>query len=198
MLVVMGLAELLRMPRLGAPAPRVTPAERLRALLEGHFDFIGRSLRRLGVPEADVDDATQQVFLVASKRLEEILPGREKSFLFGVALRVAADTRRAQRRRTAVMDDRSESPDAPSEAAGPDQMIDERRTRQLLDEALNHLPIELRTVFVLYELEEMTMADIAHTLELPPGTVASRLRRAREMFHEQARRLRAAHERSAT
>jgi RNA polymerase sigma-70 factor (ECF subfamily) len=59
------------------------------------------------------------------------------------------------------------------------------------------MPLELRTVFVLFELEEMTASEIAQTLDIPPGTVASRLRRAREIFHEQSRRLRAAQERQA-
>jgi RNA polymerase sigma-70 factor (ECF subfamily) len=48
------------------------------------------------------------------------------------------------------------------------------------------LSLELRAVFVLYELEDFTMAEIARTLELPPGTVASRLRRARETFERLA------------
>lgn len=192
MLALMGLAELLKWS--GAPA-RVSPAEQLRALVDGHLDFIGRSLRRLGVPEGDVDDATQQVFLVASRRLDEIKAGSEKSFLFGVALRTAADVRRSRRRRAAVVEEGREGADAVEESASPEQIASERQARALLDEVLNAMPLETRTVFVLFELEELTMSEIAHTLEIPQGTVASRLRRAREEFHEQARRLRARAER---
>ncbi|MCS6900542.1 MAG: sigma-70 family RNA polymerase sigma factor [Myxococcales bacterium] len=186
---------LLKLPRWRAPERRTSPAERLRSLVEVHFDFIGRSLRRLGVQEADVDDACQQVFLVASRRLDEIQDGKEKSFLFGVALRVASDARRARRRRAAILDEHSEETDSPNESLSPESLLHQRRARALLDEILETMPLELRTVFVLFELEEMTASEIAQTIDIPPGTVASRLRRAREIFHEQSRRLRAAQER---
>src|SRR5690242_17321725 len=81
----------------GRERPFILAASRLRALQEEHFEFLWRSLRRLGVPEADVDDAVQQVFLVAARR--EILPGSERSFLFATALRVASHARRTLRRR---------------------------------------------------------------------------------------------------
>jgi len=191
----MSLAELLKLPRWRSPEPRTTPAERLRSLIEVHFDFIGRSLRRLGVPEADVDDACQQVFLVASRRLDEILAGKEKSYLFGVALRVASDARRARKRRAAVLDEHNGEADAPCSGPSPEALLQQGRARALLDEILEAMPTELRAPFVLFELEEMTMSEIAQTLEIPPGTVASRLRRAREIFQEQSRRLRAAQER---
>lgn len=187
----MGLAELWKMPRWRAPASQVSASERLRGLVAGHFDFIGRSLRRLGVPAADVDDATQQVFMVVSRRLDEVEAGRERAFLFGVALRVASDVRRARRRRGAVMDEGANDVDGATPDPSPEQLTDQRQARALLDEALEALSLDLRTVFVLFELEEMTMAEIAALLDLPPGTVASRLRRAREAFQEQCRRLRA-------
>jgi RNA polymerase sigma-70 factor (ECF subfamily) len=74
-------------------------------------------------------------------------------------------------------------------------LLQQGRARALLDEILEAMPTELRAPFVLFELEEMTMSEIAQTLEIPPGTVASRLRRAREIFQEQSRRLRATQER---
>lgn len=197
MLVVMSLVELLKFPRWRAPERRVTSADRLRLLIEAHLDFVGRSLRRLGVQDADVDDACQQVFLVTSRNLEQIQDGKEKSYLFGVALRVAADARRARKRRAAVLDEQHGDVEAIAEGASPESLLQQQRARALLDELLEAMPIELRTVFVLFELEEMTMSEIAQTLELPQGTVASRLRRAREIFHEQSRRLRATQERQA-
>lgn len=66
-----------------------------------------------------------------------------------------------------------------------------KQARMLLDQALDELPIELRTVFVLFELEGLTMAEIADVAALAPGTVASRLRRARAGFHAIAARLQA-------
>jgi RNA polymerase sigma-70 factor (ECF subfamily) len=168
-----------------APAP-ATDA-RLRELFDAHLDFVWRSLRRLGVAELVVDDAAQEVFLVVARRLADIQLGREKSFLFATALRVASDARRAAARR-GVSD--SDALDAiADDAPNPEQIADRQRARAVLDRVLDGMELDLRAVFVLYELEEMTMADIATTLDLPPGTVASRLRRARDAFQAAVARI---------
>ena len=155
------------------------PLDRLAAIFTTHYDFVWRSLRRLGVPDHAVDDATQEVFVVVSRRLADIVAGKEKSFLFGTAVRVAADARRkqARRREDAAVELAVADPGAPA-----DEQLDHKRARALLEEIVAGLPDDTRPVFVLYELEAMTMAEIAVWLELPPGTVASRLRRAREAF----------------
>jgi len=174
-------------PRLHAP---VVAQDRLRVMFDTNFAFVWRSLRRLGVPAAATDDATQEVFLVASKRLGEIETGRERSFLFATALRVASNARRAFARRDARHDDALDRVVDP--APSPEQLADRARARELLDRVLAALDLDLRAVFVLHELEEMSMADIAVTLELAPGTVASRLRRAREEFRAEVARLKGA------
>jgi RNA polymerase sigma-70 factor, ECF subfamily len=165
----------------------------LPALVCGHADFVWRSLRRLGVPEPHVDDATQQVFLVAQQKIDRIERGRERAFLFGVAMNVAAHARRAAARRREVSEDAAL--DLTDPAPLPDAQLDEQRARVLLDEVLDGMEIDLRTVFVMFELEEMSMPEIADVLAIPPGTVASRLRRAREEFHKLAQRVRARVER---
>lgn len=171
-----------------AAAPTLAAAD-LPRLVETYADFVWRSLRRLGVSEAGTDDAVQQVFLVAQQRVTSIVVGKERSFLFAVGMNVAAHVRRAHARR------REDLRDAPLEtidpAPLPDAELDQRRARALLDEVLDAMPLDLRTAFVLHELEEMTMIEIAEVLAIPPGTVASRLRRAREEFQKQAQRVRA-------
>jgi len=162
-------------------------------MVETHADFVWRSLRRLGVPPGHVDDATQQVFLVAQAKRDRILPGRERGFLFGIAMNVAAHAVRSMCRRREV--DASLAAELPDPRPLPDAMLDHERARALLDEALAAMPLDLRTVFVLFELEEMTTPEIAETLAVAPGTVASRLRRAREEFQAAAQRLRARLER---
>jgi len=161
----------------------------LASLVEDHADFVWRSLRRLGVPEAATDDATQQVFIVTQSKLDAIVPGREKAFLFGVALNVAAHVRRSLARRREVDEGHAEAVVDPSPL--PDAALDDRRARALLDDVLDAMDDDLRTVFVMFELEQMTMSEIAGVLGVPQGTVASRLRRARDDFHERAQRLRA-------
>jgi RNA polymerase sigma-70 factor (ECF subfamily) len=172
----------------GAPPRTGADAARLRLLLDEHLDFIWRSLRRLGVPMTDVDDCAQQVCWVAARRLAEIQRGSERAFLFSTALRVASEERRSRSRRREVLEDAGEPFDP---GPNPEQIAERRRERALLDEVLDAMPMDLRAVFVLFELEEMPTAEIAASLELPAGTVASRLRRAREEFRRIAARVQA-------
>jgi len=164
--------------------------ERVRRWVEEHFDFIWRSLRRLGVSPGNVDDAAQRVFWIASRKAQAMDIDNERSFLFAIALRVASDERRGARRRPEVaVDTRQEEPR--DHAPSPDELLEQRQARALLDEILETMPFELRVVFVLFEIEELTTSEIASLLEIPGGTVASRLRRAREAFEAHVARLRA-------
>lgn len=163
--------------------------ERIAALVRQNYGFVWRLLRRLGLREGDADDAAQQVFLAASARLSDIEPERERSFLYGVALHVGSRARRSQGRRR----------EEPLEAAGErearepnaEQMLQQRQARELLDALLDEMPEELRVVFVLFELEELSTPQIAELCEIPVGTAASRLRRARQDFEERVARVEA-------
>jgi RNA polymerase sigma-70 factor, ECF subfamily len=166
---------------------------RLRKLFDEHFEFIWRSLRRLGVPAEAVDDSAQKVFWMASRRLPEILRGKERSFLFGVAVRVAADARKAANRRN-----QRELADGETDAfadRGPqaDELLDRKRARAHLDRFLDGLSNDVRTAFVLFEGEGMTISEIADLVGAPQGTIASRLRIARNhlgVFIERLKRSR--------
>ena len=163
--------------------------QRLAVLIEQHVDFVWRTLRRLGVPLSATDDATQQVWLVLSRRLPEIAPGEERAFLFGTSLRVASDARRRLARRREVPE--VENDEAVDPGPSPHDVVDQREARSVLDEILEALPADLRVVFILYELEEQTALQIAELLVLPAGTVASRLRRARAEFEQIVKRRKA-------
>lgn len=159
---------------------------RLRTLVDREHAFVWRSLRRLGVPMTDVDDAAQKVFLVAARRLTEIPHGREQAFLFSTAMRVASNERRAERRK------RSAGPDALDDMVAPSKSPEDVASdRALLDALLEPLPLDLRSVVILFELEQLTTEEIGQMLDLPPGTVASRIRRARELIEAQMKRMRA-------
>jgi RNA polymerase sigma-70 factor (ECF subfamily) len=157
---------------------------RLRALVDRYLDLVARVLRNAGTPEAEVEDSVQRTFIIAAQRLDDIRQGADKSFLVQTALHVAAHARRSAARRREVP---AAEPPEVVDPADPELLTNQKRQRQLLDRVLDRLDPELRAVFVLYELEELTMAEIARTLELPPGTVASRLRRARVEFRERVR-----------
>jgi len=162
---------------------------RLDALIAEHLDFVWRSLRRLGVAASATDDATQQVWLVLARKLPEIVEGQERAFLFGTAMRIASDARRRAAKRREVSGLEHVSVVDPNPTAL--DLLARRQARTLLDHALDALPEDLRVVFVLYELEEQTAAQIAGLLDIPLGTVASRLRRARAEFEQIAKRLKA-------
>jgi RNA polymerase sigma-70 factor (ECF subfamily) len=155
-----------------------------------YYASIWRLLRRFGVLSCQLDDATQEVFWVASRRLSDIEPGREHSFLYGVALRVAASEVRRQKAALPVVD-LERVPAMIDERPSPEDQLVERQARVLLDDVLNRLPLELRTVFVLCEIEGLEVRQVAEIEEIPVGTASSRLRRAREEFSAVAKRVRA-------
>jgi len=154
--------------------------QRLERLIELQFGFVWRLLRRVGVAEADADDAAQQVFIAAAGRLGDIRAGSERAFLFSTALHIGARVRRSRTRQREDFGGELEAHTDP--APTPDELLDRRRARELLDTMLEEMPLELRVVFVLYEIEQLTSVEIADVVGIPTGTVASRLRRAREDF----------------
>jgi RNA polymerase sigma-70 factor (ECF subfamily) len=164
-----------------AAAGAESDADRFRRALDAHLSFVWRTLRRFGVPEADADDAAQDVFLVFARKLSTVAPGREKWFVFHVAVNRALQRRRAMARRPERLDD--DLADLRDPAAGdPEDLLVRKQQIALVDRVLASMPIELSTVLVLCDVEHLTMAEAAEALELPAGTVASRLRRARECF----------------
>ena len=160
---------------------------RLRRVVDAHFDALWRFLRRLGVPEADVDDAIQEVILVLARKLGQVVVGSERSFVLSTAFRVASDMRKRTKRRREV--DEAPLTEVASSERDPEASAHAQRMTALFWQVLQQLSIEQRAVFVLYELEELTMAEIAESLSLPMGTVASRLRRGRETFERLAAEL---------
>jgi RNA polymerase sigma-70 factor (ECF subfamily) len=172
-----------------APAATAPHAGRLEAMASENYSFIWRSLRRLGVAEQAVDDAAQQVFVLGAVKVAQIARGSERAFLFQTAVRVAMAVRRnhAQRRESMLGDDLEDLVDS---GPLPDAAAETRQRRAHLDELLDTLPMDLRTVFVLFEIECLPSPEIASILGIPVGTVASRLRRARAIFSAEASRLR--------
>lgn len=159
---------------------------RLESVFTSQLDFVVSILRRYGVPPADIDDATQQVFLVLGRRLPVVRPGAERGFLFRTAVHVAAHARRALARKR---EHPGEFPEIAIEQADAEELLHTRRTRERIAHVLANMNSGLRAVIVLHELEQRTMLEISTALGLPSGTVASRLRRGRALLHREIRRL---------
>lgn len=162
--------------------PQLTRAEleaRVHGWVEEYLDFVWRSLRSLGVPRADCDDGCQKVWWVVARKAETIQPGKERSYIFSVVMRVASEMRRSEARHYVVPLD----PELPSSEPGLEELCEQRRARSLLESLLASMPWEQRVVFVMFELEGLSSHEIARSLDVPRGTVASRLRLAREAFN---------------
>ena len=172
-----------------APVEDGAPA-RIRALVQAHYDFVWRTLRYLGLPGADAQDGAQQVMCVLARRLDEVTPGAERPFLFATATRVAATLRRSARRRPEATE--ADLDALVAATPGAEELVDQRQAHELLQRVLEAIPVELRLVFVLYEIEELTSPEIAGMLGVPLGTVASRLRRGREAFQAIVQRMQTA------
>jgi RNA polymerase sigma-70 factor (ECF subfamily) len=157
-----------------------TAQARLRRMVDEHHAFIWRNLRRIGTVAADADELVQEAFLVASRRLADIQPGCERSFLMTTAIRIAANHRRSFTREQARIEyiSRVDSDGTPN----PEEALQREQARERLDQVLAAMELDLRSVFVLYEIEELTVPQIAELLDMKLGTVSSRLRRAREAF----------------
>src|SRR4051795_7164375 len=164
------------------PARPEPDQARLGRMFVAHHAMVWRTMRRRGLSPDAAADVTQQTFLVAAERLRDINADSERAFLVGTALRVAFSWGRKTVRWQLDEDmDRREG-------AARD-VLDEQTAIQLCDLALSKVDPELAEIFVLFELEELTSPEIAALLEIPLGTVASRLRRAREQFRMVVSRL---------
>jgi RNA polymerase sigma-70 factor (ECF subfamily) len=171
---------------MAAPAERTAAAEVDRAHLEriftAHHASVWRALRRRGLSPEAAEDATQETFLLAAERLDDIRPESERSFLIATAVRVAHTLGR-KTIRWELDEDMDQRLSVRRDAS------DRRADAQLCDLVLSKVDPDLIEVFVLYEVEGLTSPEIADLLQIPLGSVASRLRRAREQFRAAAARV---------
>jgi RNA polymerase sigma-70 factor (ECF subfamily) len=180
-------AEARSVPPASVPSNRPF-GELPEAWFRAHFSRLWRLVARLGVAAPNVDDVVQEAFIAVARRHSDIAEGREWAFLVGSALRLSWNHRhRASTRREVAVGEGLEREASPLPDA--EQLLIEKRARQELEHALSALSDAHRAVFVLYELEGFSAPEIAELLELPLGTVASRLGRARAHFSKQAARL---------
>jgi RNA polymerase sigma-70 factor (ECF subfamily) len=174
----------------GPRAERMTPLD-FAAVYRDQFGYVFRTMRRLGVRPADLDDLVQEAFTVVLKRLNDYETDRPiEPWLFGIAFRVAAAHRRHRSRRiTEVPSPQLEHADL--DGAGPEASFADRQARLLVLQALEALDLDQRAVFVMHDIDEQPAPAIADVLEIPINTVYSRLRAARAKFEARIRKLRA-------
>jgi len=167
-----------------SPSEQVGAALDFGAVYDDHVDLVWRALRRLGVPETAIEDATQDVFLVVHRRLHEF-EGRSSlsTWVYGIAVGVARNLRRTRRRRPEHPSDGIED-ELVSMAPSPERGAVDSEAIALLERLLATLDPDKREVFVLAELEELTAPEIGAALGLNVNTVYTRLRAARAAFEQ--------------
>jgi len=165
-------------PNEGLPAGPESPIDLdLPRLVADHAETLFRYAYRLTGSAADAEDLTQQTFLIAHEKLSQLREAASaRSWLFAV-LRNAYLKSQEKRSRLPI-------------AAGsfdieslPDEVVDNLLVdRELLQAALNELPDPFKLVVLCFYFEELSYREIAERLELPVGTVMSRLSRAKNLL----------------
>ena len=176
----------------GSPAEsaNVTAPVDLARVYEEHFRYVWRCLRSLGVHDAHLDDALQDVFMVVQRRLAEFDGGAQlRTWLYAIALRIARKYRERLRREPASLEQTHEShPELALSATGEGAALQNERLA-LARAALEALSDDQREVFVLARVEQMSAPEIASVVGIPLNTVYSRLRAARLAFEAEVTRL---------
>jgi RNA polymerase sigma-70 factor, ECF subfamily len=182
------------------PGPDVRPVDcgipSFDDLYEQHFAFVWRSARRLGINDSALEDVAQEVFLVVHRRLDSLERGALlRSWLFSIVVRVVSDARRSLRRKPANLGGSARSSldvdGIGTSAASPEDSLARVEARRVMDAVLDGMTDPRRQVFILAELEQMSVPDIAAAVGANVNTVYARLRAARADFEQGVARARA-------
>jgi RNA polymerase sigma-70 factor, ECF subfamily len=165
------------------PVPSVRPLPSLSELYQEHGRGVIRTLRRLGIRHADLEDVAHEVFVVVHRKLPEFAGHSSlKTWLFGISLRVASGWRqRAFVQREVAFE---EAPEVAISGEVAVRSIALKQARVELQELIEALDEDKREVFVLFELEQFSMPEIAETVGVPLQTAWSRLYAARKRIEE--------------
>lgn len=159
----------------------------LNQLLETNRGYLRRTLRLLGVPSFDLDDALQEVFLVVFQRLHEYKDqSRARSWLYAICFRVAGTKRRKRARYAERL---LEDPEFPVHATQLDRVVIEEALA-LGQQLLQRLRPEQRDVFWLYEVEGRSMPEVARMVSCPLQTAYSRWHRAKRRIQQEVNSIR--------
>lgn len=173
-----------------SPHQRSRPLD-VAEIYAAHGSFVWKSLVRMGVRTDDLADVTQEVFVVVHRRLAS----REgtssmTTWLYGICLKVAAAYRRKAFRQREQSTDVMPEPEPSADAESPETALLAKQARARLSAILDEIDVDLRAVFVMFEIDELPCHEIATMTGAPLGTVFTRLRAARAAFEQAAKRAR--------
>jgi RNA polymerase sigma-70 factor (ECF subfamily) len=164
-------------------------ASELKHIYKEHFSYVWHSLRRLGILEKDLEDLSHDVFIAFYKNGSFDRSRAIKPWLFGICFRVASDHRRRAyvRLEVAPKDEAAWAGQAPP----ADELYDEQARRRLVQNALETLDMDQRSVFIMHDIDGYSMPEIQAVLDVPLNTLYSRLRLARNHFANAVKKLKA-------
>ncbi|HEY4185995.1 MAG TPA: sigma-70 family RNA polymerase sigma factor [Polyangia bacterium] len=165
--------------------PQMSPDDACLEAFRQEFDYVLRTLRRLGAAPSEIEDLAQELFLALRRSWSQYDPERPlRPYLFGIAFRISSAHHRKRDREVAfgVVEIGDSSP-------GPDDALQTKQARALVLAALERMPLKRRAVLIMHDIDEMPVAEVATALSIPRFTVYSRLRKARKEFEAAARRL---------
>lgn len=159
-----------------APAPSLDHGQRFERLFRAYAPYVQRVMPRMGVAHADLDDATQEVFLAVHRGLAGFEQrSSERTWIYGICIRVCSNYRRRAHRRREQLD---AAPPEPQDPKHPERALLAQAALARLDRALRALPEAQRAVFVLHEVEQLDVKEIAEALDCSKFTVYARLKTA--------------------
>ena len=174
-------------PQAAAAVPEVAEHEAsldVRTIYRDQGRFVWLSLQRLGINPSDLDDVAQDVFMIVHRRLDTFdRRARITTWLFGICMRVAANYRRRRRWTREVLSGGNED-ERPAALVAADDVLVRREQRELAERALNRLEVAKRATFVMFEIESLSCLEIAEVMNVPVGTVYSRLHSARRQLEK--------------
>jgi RNA polymerase sigma-70 factor, ECF subfamily len=167
-----------------SPSEEHFARDRFRRLFDAEVHYVWKTLRRLGVRMSDVEDVASEVWLTVYRRLDTYDDTRPiRPWLCGIAFRVATGKGRlAHRTREVLMDVDDAGTQLASAAPRPDELISAREAHLLVVEAVQSIELERRPIFIMHDMDEIPMKEIAEALDVPVNTAYSRLRLARAEF----------------
>jgi RNA polymerase sigma-70 factor (ECF subfamily) len=157
-------------------------------IFKAELSYVWKTLKRLGIPDRDLEDVAHDVFVTVHRRLDEYDTARPlRPWLFGISFRTAWRYRELARNQREVIGD---GMDVADETPTPEQQLVTHQARQLLNRALDTIDLDQRAAFVMHDIDGFSAPEIATALSIPLNTVYSRLRLARERVKLSVQRLR--------
>ncbi len=149
------------------------------------FDQLYNFAQWLAQDRTEAEDLVQETYAKALKGFPSFQPGTNfRAWMYRILRNIFLTSRTGLKASATVPLDSEDSPELPAGPETPETLLIEHSQRELLQGAMEALPVHFREILLLCEVEEVSYLEIAETLSIPIGTVMSRLSRARKALRK--------------